>query len=76
MTQSVRSLAVEAGLTVRQCLHTLHRAGMRKVVGGRRLDGHDLSRARQALGLPLQHVAQNPNGARRFLPATGTAAGR
>src|SRR4051794_4043931 len=55
MGQSVRSLAAEADLTVRECLHVLHQAGLRKVVGGQRLDGHELSRARQALGLPLQH---------------------
>jgi hypothetical protein len=67
MSQSVRGLAVEAGLNVRECLHTLHQAGMRKVVGGQRLDGHELSRARQALGLPLQHKATSDSICRQLL---------
>src|SRR4051794_35060683 len=57
MGQSVRSLAVEAGLTIRECLYALRQAGLRKVVGGQRLDGHDLARARQALGLPAHRAA-------------------
>ena len=52
MGQSVRSLAAEAGLPVRDCLLVLHQAGMRKLVGGQRLDGSDLARARATLGLP------------------------
>jgi hypothetical protein len=67
MGQSVRSLAAEADLTVRECLHVLHRAGLRKVVGGQRLEGHELSRARQALGLPLQHKTVSDSVCRQML---------
>jgi hypothetical protein len=67
MGRSVRSLAAEADLTVRECLHQLHQAGLRKVVGGRRLDGHDLSRARAALGLSLQRSVIPDTVARRML---------
>jgi hypothetical protein len=67
MGQSVRGLAVEAGLTVRECLHALHQAGIREVVGGRRLDGDDLSRARRALNLPPERVVTVANAPRQPL---------
>jgi hypothetical protein len=59
MGQSVRSLAVEAGITVRECAHRLGRAGIEAAVGGRRLDGHELTAARTALG-PMRHRSAGP----------------
>ena len=51
MGQSVRSLAVEAGIAVDECARRLHDAGFKAVVGKRRLDGQALVSARSALGL-------------------------
>ena len=51
MTQSVRSLAAEAGITVDECARRLSGNGLGQVVGARRLDGQALAGARATLGL-------------------------
>jgi hypothetical protein len=57
MGQSVRSLASEAAIPVRECAQQLRRAGLGVAVGKQRLDGPDLAAAREALGLARRRPA-------------------
>lgn len=57
MSRSVRSLAAEAGLPVRECRRRLQRLGLEAAVGGQRLDGPELAAAREALGLERPRAA-------------------
>jgi hypothetical protein len=52
MRSTIRSLAVEAKLSVRACRERLRDSGLQVAVGGQWLQGKELSRARAALGLP------------------------
>ncbi len=68
MGQSVRSLAAEAGLVVRECLHLLRVGGLEASAGAQRIDGRALAAARKALGLPRHRsVAGPPDAAGRVL---------
>jgi hypothetical protein len=67
MAQSLRSLAAEVGITVDECVGQLRPTGLRVVAGKQRLDGHDLTAARAALGLPRHRSAAAAVGAGRKL---------
>jgi hypothetical protein len=68
MNRSVRSLAAEAGLPVRECLHLLRTAGFEASAGAQRLGGHELATARRVLGLPRHRpVIGPPDAAGRVL---------
>ena len=51
MRQTIRSLAVEAGMPVGTCLDRLRAGGLRVGTGAQRLDGESLARARAILEL-------------------------
>ena len=70
MGQSVRSLATEAGITVRECAQQLRRAGLGVAVGKQRLDGQDLAAARKALGLSRRPSAEPATSTGRTLDGT------
>ena len=53
MRQTIRSLAVEAGLQVRTCLERLRAGGLRVGQGSQRLDDESLARARAILDLEV-----------------------
>jgi hypothetical protein len=57
---TIRSLAAEAKLTVHTCLDRLRNAGLHVAVGGQRLHGEGLERARAALGLPERPMGEEP----------------
>jgi hypothetical protein len=65
MAQSLRSLAAEVGITVDECVEQLRPIGF-KVVGKQRLDGHDLTAARAALGLPQHRSAAAVSAGRKL----------
>jgi hypothetical protein len=52
MRSTIRSLAVEAKLSVRACRECLRDSGLQVAVGGQWLQGEELAHARAALGLP------------------------
>jgi hypothetical protein len=58
VSQSIRSLAAEAGVPVRECLRRLGGAGLGAAVGGQRLEGQPLADARAALGLDRRRPEQ------------------
>jgi hypothetical protein len=59
MSRTVRSLAAEAGLSVRDCLDRLRAGGLSVAIGRQRLEGGDLARALAVLGLP-ERPAERP----------------
>jgi hypothetical protein len=60
MVRSVRSLAAEAGLPVRECLHLLRTGGLKASAGAQHLDGNELVTARRVLGLPRHRTVVGP----------------
>jgi hypothetical protein len=52
MRSTIRSLAVEAKLSVRACRERLRESGLQVAVGGQWLQGEELAHARAAPGLP------------------------
>ena len=58
MRSTIRSLAVEAKLSVRACRERLRDSGLQVAVGGQWLQGKELSRARAALGLPKRRTRE------------------
>jgi hypothetical protein len=58
MRLTVRSLAAEAKLSVQACRECLRDAGLGVAVGGQRLQGNELARARAVLGLPKHRTRE------------------
>ena len=52
MGQTLRSLAAKVGITLDECVEQLRPIGLKVVVGKQRLDGHDLTDARELLRDP------------------------